>query len=129
MSILSSLIAPVTGLISEFIPDGDKKLELETKIKLLMLENEQQVKNDAASIVLAEAKSEHFLTSTWRPILALVITFIVAMHYAFFPILNQFLDMQLVLDLPEELWTLLQIMVGGYVIGRSGEKMVDKWKK
>jgi hypothetical protein len=44
-------------------------------------------------------------------------------------LLNLFLEKDFVIDLPRELWNLLQIGVGGYIVGRSGEKMVDKWKE
>ncbi|MBI9081627.1 MAG: hypothetical protein JEY79_18045, partial [Pseudodesulfovibrio sp.] len=33
-----------------------------------------------------------------------------------------------VLELPEALWELMKIGVGGYVVGRTGEKMVKEWK-
>ena len=128
MSILSALIAPVSNLVSEFIEDPDKSKELETRIKLVMLENEQEVKTKAADIVLAEANSDHWITSAWRPILMMTITAIVGLHYLLFPILNQF-GLDLSLELPEELWTLLTVGVGGYTVGRSVEKAVDRYKK
>jgi hypothetical protein len=84
-----------------------------------------------AEIIKTEAASGNWLTSAWRPILMLIITAIVAMNYLIFPVLALFMDTGKVfaLDLPKELWNLLTIGVGGYIVGRSGEKMVDKWKK
>ena len=32
-------------------------------------------------------------------------------------------------DIPTKVWTLLQIGLGGYILGRSGEKIADKWNK
>ena len=33
------------------------------------------------------------------------------------------------LELPEQLWSLLTLGVGGYIVGRSCEKTIDKWKE
>jgi hypothetical protein len=33
------------------------------------------------------------------------------------------------LELPEQLWGLIKIGVGGYVVGRSGEKFAKVWKE
>jgi len=38
-------------------------------------------------------------------------------------------QMPLTIPLPDELWNLLMIGVGGYVVGRSAEKVADKVKK
>jgi len=62
-------------------------------------------------------------------LLMMVIVAIVAVNYLIFPIISLFLVTPISIDLPIELWNLLQIGVGGYVVGRSGEKMVDKWSK
>ena len=40
-----------------------------------------------------------------------------------------FLAFGIQLDLPDALWTLLTIGVGGYTLGRSSEKIADKLKK
>jgi len=59
----------------------------------------------------------------------MVIIAIVAMNYLIFPVMGLFMAETFSIDLPSELWNLLQIGVGGYIVGRSGEKMVDKWKQ
>ncbi|MCS7280543.1 MAG: hypothetical protein NZ583_02795 [Desulfobacterota bacterium] len=33
------------------------------------------------------------------------------------------------LEIPPDMWTLLEIGIGGYVVGRSAEKIVKTWKK
>jgi hypothetical protein len=118
MGALITVLAPIVGdLVKRLIPDGDKSMDVEKEIKL------------RGKIVLEEAKSGHWLTATWRPLLMMVIIAIVAMNYLFFPVLNLFVGSDYAIDLPAELWNLLQIGVGGYIVGRSGEKMVDKWKE
>jgi hypothetical protein len=44
------------------------------------------------------------------------------------PLLRLFFNESVILELPDKLWNLLQIGVGGYVIGRSAEKIAEsKW--
>lgn len=77
----------------------------------------------------AEAKSQSWLTAAWRPLLMMVVISIIAINYLVLPIIAIGYPevMDNVLELPDQLWNLLTLGVSGYVVGRSGEKMVDKW--
>ena len=134
-----SILAPILGnvitnnaskVIDNFVTNKDDaeqaKRELEREIKLGLLEQSEAIQKQAGDIILAEAKSEHWLTANWRPLLMLVIIGIVAWNYLVVGIALTLGLQVMPLDLPEQLWTLLQIGVGGYVVGRSGEKMVTK---
>lgn len=56
----------------------------------------------------------------------LSITAIVVNNYILAPYLQAAFGWwwSVTLDLPPEMWTLLTVGVGGYVVGRSGEKIV-----
>jgi len=126
---LIPLLTPIiTKLVGRLVPDSDKAAEVEREVKLALLEHTDSLEQMRGKIVLSEAKSSSWLTASWRPLLMMVIVAIVAVNYLIFPILNLFIEQELMIDLPLELWNLLQIGVGGYIVGRSGEKMVDKWK-
>ncbi len=71
---------------------------------------------------------ESWMQRSWRPILMLVITAILANHFLLLPLLHLFFGVNDIIPLPPELYTLLNIGVGGYVVGRSGEKIVGKLK-
>ena len=125
-----NLFAPsISKVLEKVIPDSDKRDEIDREIKLAILEQQDEFNRTAADIVLAEAKSEFWLTANWRPLLMLIIIGIVAWNYLFVGIALTFGVDVMPLDLPEQLWALLQIGVGGYVVGRSGEKMMTKWKE
>ena len=69
-------------------------------------------------IVQAEAKSEHFIVAAWRPITMLTfLALAVGDTFGFFAT-----------PLRDEAWTLLQLGLGGYVVGRSGEKIAKVMK-
>jgi hypothetical protein len=129
---LLSLLTPILGdVVKRAIPDKDQAANIEKEISFALMNNVKDLDVARAEIIKTEAASGNWLTSAWRPILMLIITAIVAMNYLIFPVLALFMDTGKVfaLDLPKELWNLLTIGVGGYIVGRSGEKMVDKWKK
>tara|TARA_R100000329_G_scaffold36140_1_gene34005 strand:+ start:1214 stop:1609 length:396 start_codon:yes stop_codon:yes gene_type:complete len=127
---LISALAPIVGdIVKEAIPDPDKKAEAENKVRLALLENTKQIEASASQIILAEAKSESWIASSWRPILMFNITLIVSVNYLIFPLIEVSTGSKLMIPLPDELWTLLTVGVGGYVVGRSGEKVAKTLKK
>ena len=128
MSILTQLIGPVTGLLDKFIEDKDQKARLAFEMATLAEKHAQESWKEQASIIREEAKSNG-LASMWRPILMLVITAIVAIHYLVFPLINVVFGADLMIALPPELWQMLNIGVGGYIVGRSGEKIAQNIKK
>lgn len=76
-----------------------------------------------AKVIIAEAQGESWLQRNWRPILMLTIVLIVANNYVIAPYISLFGYKSLALELPEAMWNLMNIGVGGYVVGRSGEKI------
>jgi hypothetical protein len=106
-----------------------KKVEAENKVRLALLENSQQLEASASQIILAEAKSEHWMAASWRPLLMMVITAIVAWNYLIGGIVEAMVGRDILIPLPDEMWTLLTVGVGGYTIGRSGEKIAKNMKK
>jgi len=127
---LIPVLAPIVGdLVKRLVPDSDKANEIEKEVKLALLEHTDSLEAMRGKIVLSEAQSGNWLTSAWRPMLMMVVVLIIACNYLLFPIVRIFYPEMITLELPQELWQLLTIGVGGYVVGRSGEKMVDKWNK
>jgi len=126
MNSILTLLAPIIGdVLKRIIPDADKRGEVEREVRLSLLEHADNIEKVRGEIVLAEANSTNWLTSTWRPLLMMVVVTILACNYLLFPIIRIFYPEMIVLELPAELWNLLTIGVGGYIVGRSGEKMID----
>lgn len=128
LKVLLPLLTPMLGdIIKKIVPDSGKNSEIEREIKLALLESADGIEELRGKIVLAEASSSNWLTASWRPLLMMVIITIVALNYLMFPVINMFLGSTYAIDLPDQLWSLLQIGVGGYIVGRSGEKMITTW--
>ena len=125
---VTAIITAGTMLIEKLFPDPIKRAEAQAT--LLQLEQSGELKKIEASmqIIVAEAKSEHWIVAAWRPITMLVFVFIIANNYIIYPYLNLFFDTGIELALPDHLWQLLKIGLGGYVVGRSAEKGIKSWK-
>ena len=126
----------VSDVIGRVLPeDKNKRMEVERELNMAMVNNSHAIEQAAASVIIAEAKSEHKITAIWRPVLMLVITTIVGWNYLVAPLIELCVilftqdQIPLSIPLPEELWNLLMIGVGGYVVGRSGEKIANNLKK
>jgi len=95
--------------------DADKaKLEL----MAMAQRGELQELAGRAEIVKAEAASEHWLAANWRPILMLTFgALIVARWFGWAaPNLSEAEYLKL--------WSIVELGIGGYVIGRSAEKVL-----
>ncbi|HOL44528.1 MAG TPA: 3TM-type holin [Methanothrix sp.] len=117
----------ITGEISP-----EKKAELEAKaleIEARAAEAENRVKELQSQVLIAEIQGQSWLQKNWRPILMLTIVAIVANNYIFVPYMQLMGLPAVILDLPEKLWNLITLGVGGYIAGRSGEKIVEAWRK
>ena len=119
----------VTDLVGQFVEDKDKANELETAIKNKLIGLEQEVVRAQRDTIVAEANSQSFIARNWRPIMMLTFVFIIANNYILFPYVQLFGGTALELEIPDAMWGLLKIGVGGYVVGRSGEKMVESYAK
>lgn len=70
-------------------------------------------------MLVSEADGHNWLKRNWRPITMLVFVYIIAHNYIFAPVFG----IQS-LPIPPDMWRLLEIGIGGYVVGRSAEKIV-----
>lgn len=64
----------------------------------------------------------NWLERSWRPILMLTFGFIVLYAKFLGPVLGLTIP-----PLEDGFWGLLQLGIGGYVVGRTGEKMMDSF--
>lgn len=123
--ILGAIAPLISKIIDKAIPDKDAAEKAKSEARLLLLEHSSEMDKAASEIVLAEAKSGKNLTSQWRPILMLSITAILINNFLIAPYASALFGASIMLDMPDALWQLLNIGVGGYVVGRSGEKIAN----
>jgi len=123
---IGEIFAPAAKLIDDLHTSDEEKLTLANKLTVIqnemhskVIEYETKILESKTSIITAEANGQSWLQRSWRPITML--TFLALVVFDSFGWLAN--------PLATEAWTLLQIGLGGYVTGRSLEKIVEKAKK
>ena len=119
-------IAPLAKIlfntIEKAVPDKDLQEKLKAQLQTQLLQSHTQELQAASRIVEAEAKAGWF-ASSWRPLLMYVLIFILVWNYVIGPVIKVFLGAVITFELPGDVWTLLNVGLGGYVVGRSAESV------
>ena len=119
-------IAPLAKVlfntIEKAVPDKDLQEKLKSQLQTQLLQSHTQELQAAAKIVEAEAKAGWF-ASSWRPLLMYVLIFILVWNYVIGPVIKVFTGAVISFELPGDVWTLLNVGLGGYVVGRSAESV------
>lgn len=129
LPVLDAALRIGSQVIERLWPDPTEQEK--AKLALLQLQQEGSLREIEASmqVVVAEAKSEHWLTSTWRPILMLCFGAVVVNNLILAPYIAMVFSLDVRLDLPPEVWELLNLGIGGYLAGRTIEKGLQTWRQ
>ena len=114
--------------VDKAIPDQDLGARLKASIQTAVLSADAEELQAQAGIVADEAKGESWLQRNWRPVTMMIFVSIVANNYIIAPYLQAMFGWSVSLQTPPDLWALIKIGLGGYVVGRSAEKCVAAWK-
>lgn len=123
LALIGPIVSGLFGLIDKTVEDKDEATRIKAKLQEMVLTGQMKEIEAAANVLVAEAQGESWLQRNWRPLLMCLFGLIIANNYILAPYgLGQHLE------LPPDMWELLKIGVGGYVVGRSVEKGVRVWK-
>jgi hypothetical protein len=129
MSLITSLIGPVSSLLDKVIPDADVKAKLAHEIATMSDTHAQQALLAQLEINKAEAASGSLFKGGWRPFIGWTSGVAFAYHFVLQPILVFVLTASGV-DLPElpefDMSTLLTVLGG--MLGIGGLRSYEKTK-
>jgi hypothetical protein len=121
-SLVGSIFKPAAELIDNLHTSDHEKLQIKQAMFELQIEAfnkaeeyETKLLDAKKTIITAEAQSQSWIARNWRPITMLTFLFLVVLDSLGL----------LPFRLASEAWTLLQIGLGGYVVGRSAEKVTN----
>lgn len=117
MGLLSAIAPSIFKVVDDAVADKDLARQLKNELSTQLLENESDITEAASKVVMTEASGESWLQRNWRPMLMIWFAFLIGAYWFGFVPVNM---AQATVD---KLFTLVQIGVGGYVVGRSGEKI------
>jgi hypothetical protein len=120
LQLIGTIFKPAMEAIDAVHTSKEEKLEKKAQLLAIQvgfleqgLQYEQAQLKAKADIIMAEAKSDSWIARNWRPVTMLTFLALVVCD-SFGWLLN---------PLASEAWTLLQLGLGGYVVGRSAEKV------
>jgi hypothetical protein len=116
----SAVIGMGTALIERLFPDKEKADQAKIQLITMLQNGELQELAARTGIIQAEAASEHWLAATWRPILMLTFGGLIVARWFGWAAPNLSEAEYL------KLWSIVELGIGGYVIGRSGEKVIPQ---
>jgi len=118
--LIAGIFKPAATLMDELHTSEEERLkakghllDVQAAAMQRVFDYEKELIKGQQAIVNSEAKSEHFIVAAWRPLTML--TFLILA-------VGDSLGL-LATPLRDEAWMLLQLGLGGYVVGRSGEKI------
>lgn len=118
MKLLSGLVGEVGSIVETLSISSKEKKQIEADMLAAIQRCDELLVNGRASVVAEEARG-NWLQRSWRPIVMLVFAFII--------LLGTFTQLPILAD-TSRFWDLLEIGIGGYVVGRSAEKVVNGLK-
>ena len=129
MSLINTLVAPVTGLLDKFIEDKDQKVALAHELATMADKHAQEIALAQIEVNKAEAASGSLFKGGWRPAVGWVCAIAFAYHF----ILKDLIIFGCSIggiDIPElpefDMGTLLTVLGG--MLGIGGLRTYEKQK-
>ena len=118
LDFIVSIFKPVGDVVDAVHTSDEERLTIKAQLLAVQaailertIEYETKLAEAQSKVLIAETQSESWLTRSWRPITMMVFTGLVAASV----LIPTF-------TLPDQIWPLLTVGIGGYVGGRTLEK-------
>ena len=122
-AIAEPILAPIFGLIDKAVPNKDLAAQIKADMQTAVIEVQKQTLESQRDIIVAEAQGESWLQRSWRPLFMCFLMFFIGSSV----IAGAFGYGEAVAAgwnaIPQPAWTLSQIGLGGYIGGRTVEKV------
>lgn len=130
VDIITGLAKPIVDLVDDLHTSEEEKLTIKQKMFELqvvlynkILEYEGKLVDAQSKVIEAEATSESWLARNWRPFTMVVFVALVVNRWTGVTVLLGIPQVMIPHDVEMELWSVIKIGLGGYVAGRSLEKI------
>jgi len=124
---ISSIIDPVVKMVDDLTTTDEERLEIKRKIQEAnlkfgekMLQYEADKLTHQADLIKAEITGKSWFQRNWRPLMMLWFAVLLGMYW--FDVTPKNLSQETI----DNLFTLLQVGIGGYIVGRSAEKIIPQ---
>ena len=111
MGVLQNVLREIGDIVNRLSVSSREKQKIQEEIQSLVYRYKSELVREQSAAVGDEMRG-NWLQRSWRPMVMLVLTLLV--------VLGVFTESSMLSD-TSRFWDLLEIGIGGYVIGRSGE--------
>ena len=124
-SLLSTLVEPVTKLISEFVVDKDKAAEIAYRISTLAATQAHEQALGQLEVNRAEAASGSMFVGGWRPAVGWCCMTAMAVNFVITPIFGPLIEAYTVVKMvPLDMSEMMPILLG--LLGLGGMRSFEK---
>jgi hypothetical protein len=115
---LTAALGIGSQLIDRLWPSEEQKSAARLELLKLAQSGELTVLTAQAGIIQTEAASDHWLAANWRPLTMLIFVGLIVARWFGWAAPNLAQEEYI------KLWSIVELALGGYVIGRSVEKIL-----
>ncbi|MCB1378465.1 MAG: hypothetical protein KDK89_08895 [Alphaproteobacteria bacterium] len=119
---------PLNKVLDAYVSDIELRRKLAAELEQQFMTQISRSMELGTSVVLAETQSEHWLTRSWRPMLMLILMGFLIVVGLLLPLVDMIAGHPVRFEprwtlLPTGFWDFLSVGMGGYIGGRSLEKV------
>ena len=129
MTVLTSLIGPVTGLLDKFIEDKDEKNKLAHEISTMSERHAQELAIGELDVYKVDAASKSMFVAGWRPAVGWTCCIALLSNYILIPMANFGLLLAgMEVEVPSlDMSTMMPVLLG--MLGLGAMRTVEKTQK
>lgn len=122
-AVLISALPAIMDVITKAVPDKDMQQKIKGELGQELLKSQDELAKLASGNVMAEIQGHSWMQRNWRPSLMFVFMLILVNNFVLVPYAVAFGLTVPMLEFPQAFWGLLTVGVGGYIGGRTVEKI------
>ena len=129
MALIDTIFGTISSVLDKVIPDANAREKAKEELQRSLNDQDFQIALEQIKVNLAEAQSESFFKSGWRPSVGWICSIAFGLHFVILPLFNYFIMLwgQQPILVPFQMDTLLTVLLG--LLGMGTLRTVEKMKK
>ena len=128
MALIDTIFGTISSVLDKVIPDANAREKAKEELQRSLNDQDFQIALEQIKVNLAEAQSDSFFKSGWRPSVGWICSIAFGLHFVILPLFNYFLMLcgQPAILVPFQMDTLLTVLLG--LLGMGTLRTVEKLK-
>ena len=125
---IMAILGIVGPIIEKVLGNVEQADELKEKIQEALISEQASVYSAMGQVMAADAQSESWLTRNLRPVAGFSALGMIWMTLLSAPFGYSGVFIQAFKSIPSDMWNLVMVSIGGYILARGVEKTAKNWK-